>query len=120
MSMRAALRRRDLVAVEVAWLVCVDDRRLGKCGLLPLAQERMPEQRVEICARDAFDLDVVRLKTEGDGRVEAVGDREATTEERPAAAETPPRFVPDAHDARDVRLECLRPRSDVDALANAH
>ena len=113
-------RPRELVAVEDARLVGLDDRGLGQRVALPLAHPGVREQRGEIRARGALRRDAVGLEPEGDRRVERVGERERAAEERPAGAEALPALVPDLGDARDVGGEVGRPRPHVDPLAYAH
>src|SRR5689334_7944860 len=110
----------ELVAIEIARLVGLDDRRLGKRRLLPFANVGMREQRFEVCPRGAGRLYRVGLEAKRDRRVEAVGDRIAAAEKRAVRAEAASRFVPYSRDALDVRSKTARPRAYVDALANAH
>src|SRR5438067_998875 len=104
MSIRV-LTPRQLVAVDDARLVHLDDGLFRERRLLPLAHERMREQRLQIRRRGAFCLDAVRLKAKRDRRVEAIGDRKCAAKIIAVAAESTPRFMPDRLDAFELRAQ---------------
>src|SRR6476661_1674739 len=92
----------ELVAVELAWLVGVDDRRLRERAPLPLPHVGMAEQRFGVRAGHAARSDAIRAKAKCHRRIEAVGDRIAAAEEGAARAEPAARLLPDTHHALDV------------------
>ena len=76
--------------------------RLLQRGVLPLPQQRMREQRLQVAAGGAVGGDAVGAEAERHRRVEHVGQRELAAKKRPALTEAAPPLVPD----RDRRARC--------------
>ncbi len=83
---RSGGRGRELVAIDDARLVGLDDGRFLQRRGFPFAQERMREQRAQIAGGRAVGRDAVGAEAKRDRRIEGVGERERAAQVRSAAA----------------------------------
>ena len=113
--------RRELVAIQDARLVGLDDLRLRQRGGFPFAHERMREQRREVLAGGARRA---ARRTSGSGTRPARRTRRRARTRRTGTRPPCPKRRRDSVQISSTRAmfgaERVRPRPHVDALADAH